>query len=156
MANPDRRSDMDRLVKGLPSVSAKIRALNAAGYARAEIARHLGKRYQHVRNVLEQETKKAPPSVASSASAPVPQIAMRLGPEGRIVIPAEYRRALNINEGDEVVVNLEGDSLRLISRETAIKRVQAELAQLIPASVSLVDDLIAERRREAALEERDG
>ena len=35
------------------SVSDKIRALNELGMPRAEIARLLGKRYQHVRNVLE-------------------------------------------------------------------------------------------------------
>ncbi len=34
------------------SVSDKIRALDALGVPRAEIARLLGKRYQHVRNVL--------------------------------------------------------------------------------------------------------
>src|SRR5437870_3268570 len=35
------------------TVSDKIRALAAAGFPRADIARVLGKRYQHVRNVLE-------------------------------------------------------------------------------------------------------
>ena len=34
------------------TVSAKIRALDAAGYTRSQIANFLGKRYQHVRNVL--------------------------------------------------------------------------------------------------------
>ena len=35
------------------TVADKIRALAAAGVPRADIARFLGKRYQHVRNVLE-------------------------------------------------------------------------------------------------------
>jgi hypothetical protein len=35
------------------TVAGKIRALAAVGYPRADIARFLGKRYQHVRNVLE-------------------------------------------------------------------------------------------------------
>src|SRR5579872_4571293 len=35
------------------TVADKIRALAGAGVARADIARFLGKRYQHVRNVLE-------------------------------------------------------------------------------------------------------
>lgn len=34
------------------TVSSKIRALDAAGYTRSQIANFLGKRYQHVRNVL--------------------------------------------------------------------------------------------------------
>ena len=44
--------EMQGIVEGLPSIAARIRALDAAGYARADIARFLGKRYQHVRNVL--------------------------------------------------------------------------------------------------------
>src|ERR1700753_665808 len=35
------------------TVADKIRALATAGVPRADIARFLGKRYQHVRNVLE-------------------------------------------------------------------------------------------------------
>lgn len=42
----------DATVKGLPTKSAKIRALNAKGASRSEIANYLGIRYQHVRNVL--------------------------------------------------------------------------------------------------------
>ena len=45
--------DLARIVGSEMTVSDKIRALDAAGHPRAEIARVLGKRYQHVRNVLE-------------------------------------------------------------------------------------------------------
>ncbi len=41
------------------NVSQKIRALSAAGVSRAEIARLLNKRYQHVRNVLVDAERKA-------------------------------------------------------------------------------------------------
>lgn len=40
------------ITKDLATVSAKIRALDAAGYTRSQIAKFLDKRYQHVRNVL--------------------------------------------------------------------------------------------------------
>ena len=40
------------------SVADKIRELNGMGIARAEIGRLLGKRYQHVRNVLERDHRK--------------------------------------------------------------------------------------------------
>src|SRR5579872_2794456 len=39
------------------TVADKIRALAGAGVARADIARFLGKRYQHVRNVLEDDAQ---------------------------------------------------------------------------------------------------
>lgn len=41
------------------SISAKIRELSDMGIARAQIAKLLGKRYQHVRNVLNNDTRKA-------------------------------------------------------------------------------------------------
>ncbi len=43
----------DEVVNAPLTVSDKIRKLDDAGYPRAEIARLLNKRYQHVRNVLE-------------------------------------------------------------------------------------------------------
>jgi hypothetical protein len=41
------------------SISAKMRELSDMGIARAQIARLLGKRYQHVRNVLNNDARKA-------------------------------------------------------------------------------------------------
>lgn len=42
----------NKAVENLETVSAKIRYLDSEGYSRSEIAKTLGKRYQHVRNVL--------------------------------------------------------------------------------------------------------
>ena len=42
----------EEITQGLQTTSAKIRALANASYDRVEIAKHLGIRYQHVRNVL--------------------------------------------------------------------------------------------------------
>ena len=50
--------NMGALTEGLPTESAKIRALDAAGVARADIARFLDIRYQHVRYVLLNPPKK--------------------------------------------------------------------------------------------------
>src|SRR5438445_358348 len=46
------RQAVNEVTDGLETKSANIRALAQAGYDRAEIARALGIRYQHVRNVL--------------------------------------------------------------------------------------------------------
>ena len=48
----------------------------------------------------------------------------RIAPGGRVVIPAEYRKALGVKVGDHVVIELQGDERRLRSRRAAIK-VQA-------------------------------
>jgi AbrB family looped-hinge helix DNA binding protein len=76
----------------------------------------------------------------------------RLASGGRIVIPAEYRKALGLHEGDIVTMQLEDGEIRLYSFEEGLRRAQALVRELVPEGVSLVDELIAERRREAALE----
>ena len=49
---------MKELTKGLATKSDKIRVLSENGYSRGDIARFLGIRYQHVRNVLVQSAQK--------------------------------------------------------------------------------------------------
>jgi AbrB family looped-hinge helix DNA binding protein len=71
---------------------------------------------------------------------------------GRIVIPAEYRNALGLKEGDSVVLCLDDNEIHLYSFAEAIRRAQDLIHPYIEPGRSLVDELIAERRREAALE----
>lgn len=77
---------------------------------------------------------------------------VKMGDNGRVVIPAPYRKALGIGPGDEIVLRLSDGELRLMSRATAIKRAQELVRRYIPEERSLVDDLSAERRAEAANE----
>jgi bifunctional DNA-binding transcriptional regulator/antitoxin component of YhaV-PrlF toxin-antitoxin module len=68
------------------------------------------------------------------------------------VLPAEYRRALGIQVGDEVVLRLEGETVRVLTRRQAIREAQEIVRRYVPADRSLADELIEERRREAASE----
>jgi hypothetical protein len=45
----------EAMLKELGTISAVMRALNAEGYKRADIARFCGRIYQHVKNVLDAE-----------------------------------------------------------------------------------------------------
>ena len=76
----------------------------------------------------------------------------RIAAGGRIVIPVEYRRALGIQEGDEVILRLPDGEVRILSPQEAIKRAQDLVARYVAADRSLVDELIAERRRDAERE----
>ncbi|MBA2515400.1 MAG: AbrB/MazE/SpoVT family DNA-binding domain-containing protein [Solirubrobacterales bacterium] len=77
--------------------------------------------------------------------------AVTVGPQGRIVIPAPLRRRLNLSEGDVLNIGVEGDQLVLLSRRAAAARLRGMLEH--PATdVSVVDELIAERREEARRE----
>ena len=148
-----------QIVAGLTTKSDKIRALYRRGYSRSEIRRILGIRYQHVRNVLVRDGHLEPrlsgPSRADDAgSAPrsgrPEQVRVVVGPAGRVVIPAAYREVLEIDEGDTVVMRVVGDELHLISDATEVRRVREMIARYVPEGVSLVDELLRERRREVA------
>jgi AbrB family looped-hinge helix DNA binding protein len=163
MQKPNR---MEELTRGLTTKSAKMRALAKAGYARSEIARFLGTRYQFVRNVLVQDearqghsaggttphtTAAGNPAAGNNASTRV-----RLGPEGRVVIPAAFRESLGLKEGDVLFARLEDGEIVLLTPEAAMRRAQAIVRQFVPEGVSLVDELIEERRREAKREVEGG
>lgn len=69
---------------------------------------------------------------------------------GRLVIPAAYRKALGLKTGDEVLLVLEDGEIRVVSARQAIARAQTLLRHYIPEGRSLSEELIRERREEAA------
>jgi AbrB family looped-hinge helix DNA binding protein len=151
---------MRKLTEGLSSKSEKMRTLAGAGYARADIARFLGAKYQFVRNVLVQdEARKSSRSAAASVAKQLEQLAptkVKLGPDGRVVIPAAFREALGLKESDTLIASVDQGELRLLTIPAAVRRAQAMLREFVPEGVSLVDELIEDRRREVAREEQDG
>lgn len=74
---------------------------------------------------------------------------VRMGNNGRVVIPAEYRKKLSLEPGTDLLLRVEGDELRLMTTASAIKRAQNLVRTYVPEGYSLVDELIAERRAEA-------
>ena len=71
---------------------------------------------------------------------------------GRVVIPAQFRKALGILEGDTLMMTLDDGMIRILTPQKAIQRVQEMVRRYVPEGVSLADELIAERRAEAARE----
>jgi AbrB family looped-hinge helix DNA binding protein len=80
------------------------------------------------------------------------EIRTRLNENGRVVIPASFRKALGMNAGDEVVLRLEEDELRISTLKGRIERAQRLVRRHVKPGTSLVDELIAERREAAKRE----
>ena len=74
-------------------------------------------------------------------------VRVRLGANGRIVIPADVRRRLGVEAGDELVLRVVDGELRVSTLTAAIDRAQRCLAPYLAGTPSLVDELIADRRR---------
>lgn len=73
---------------------------------------------------------------------------VRVGAQGRVVLPAAIRERLGLLEGDELVARTEGERIVLERREALLEELREELREAT-GERSLVDELIAERRREA-------
>ena len=71
---------------------------------------------------------------------------MRVSQNGRVVIPASFRKALGINVGDEVLLRVEDDELRITTQERRIRRAQRRAKAYVKPGTSLVAELLAERR----------
>ena len=142
------------------SVSDKIRALAAAGHARADIARLLGKRYQHVRNVLEADRVAAQPAPAVRDATPGVEEPSRLfaaghrlavEPGGMVRLPPDLLTALQAKPGSVVIAEVQDDGVHLFSNAAAWDRVRAMVRQIgIDPKRDLVAELLAERRAEVA------
>lgn len=78
----------------------------------------------------------------------------RVNRNGRVVIPASFRKRLGIRPGDEVVLRIEGDELRITTLRRNLDRAQRLVRKHVRAGTSLVDELIAERRKAARHESR--
>lgn len=74
-----------------------------------------------------------------------------LGRQGRLVVPAEVRRALGLLPGDRLHLHVAGQRVILERPEAAVAELR-RLAARVPKSRSLVDELLAERRLAAAKE----
>jgi AbrB family looped-hinge helix DNA binding protein len=76
----------------------------------------------------------------------------RVNENGRVVIPSSFRKALGIEVGDEVVLRIEDDELRITTQQRRIQRAQRRARKYLKPGTSLVDELIAERREAAKRE----
>lgn len=162
-------SDPSTVIKSNATVSDNIRALARAGYCRAEIARLLGKRYQHVRNVLVDEERRAGSTVEGQfaetdptyLSPPPPKEAsdivwLEVAVDGRLELPEPLRSALGVQRGGKVMAQrAEDGTVTLHGLEAAVKQAQAIFRRYAKPGVSLVDELIADRRAEALRESQE-
>ena len=76
----------------------------------------------------------------------------RVNENGRVVIPAAFRKAMGIKVGDEVVLRIEDNELRILTLKQRIERAQRLVRQHVKPGTSLVDELIADRREAAKRE----
>jgi bifunctional DNA-binding transcriptional regulator/antitoxin component of YhaV-PrlF toxin-antitoxin module len=79
-------------------------------------------------------------------------VVLNVTEDGRIIIPAQALTELGVAAPDRISASVVEGEVVLDTLEAAVKRMQAYYRRIIPEDISLVDELIAERRAEAARE----
>lgn len=79
---------------------------------------------------------------------------LKLGQNGRMIIPAELRHNLKLKEGDELLVTVEGKRLVLETEAALLERLYATIGEP-PESELVSESLLRERREEAKHEAAD-
>ncbi len=74
----------------------------------------------------------------------------RLNENGRLVIPAPMRRVLNLKPNEELILRVESDELRLTTAKKRAERARQMFQKYVGKDVRLSEELIADRRKEAA------
>lgn len=157
---------MVRIAAALRTKADKIRALAAAGWSKQKIASFLDIRYQHVRNVLVRSEPDLPQPAKGfaepSASPVAPWVAgesddaptygsVVIDEHGRIALPRNVIAALGGEPGRPIPWRFEEGELKLMNQAAGVRFAQAMCADLAKEHRgSWADELIAERRAEAA------
>jgi AbrB family looped-hinge helix DNA binding protein len=76
---------------------------------------------------------------------------VRVGPKGRIVIPARLRAEIGVAPGDELVALAESGGVLLLPRQA----IKERLRRMMAGGASLTDELLRERREAARRDARE-
>lgn len=172
---PDDTDRLARIAAPHATVADKIRALAGAGVPRADIARFLGKRYQHVRNVLEDDAQSSGGYVLGKAdlsgmrdngrafereddatyierrSPTAFWIAVK--PDGTLPLPPEIVAVLDAKPGERVFAKISDGRVTLKSGDVATRDALAIVAKYSRPGRLVSESLVADRMAEAAREE---
>jgi AbrB family looped-hinge helix DNA binding protein len=73
----------------------------------------------------------------------------RVSTAGRIGLPAEFRKAVGLEHGGDVVLELDGNDIRIRTVREAVARVQARAKQVFAGKTQVSsDDFLAHRRED--------
>ena len=72
-----------------------------------------------------------------------------VGESGRIFLPSKVRQKMHIHSGDHIMFVMDDDTLRIVTFEEKLRKIQNKFQALNKSGISLVDSLIESRRIEA-------
>ncbi len=92
-------------------------------------------------------------STVTHSASETPRGEVTVNEQGRVTIPVQVRRAAGIETGVPLVVYVEDGRIVIETREQLADRIRRDVAAAWVGEGSVVDELIADRRAEAARED---
>lgn len=130
----------------LDDSGAAITLSSSAGGLQENLKRNQPEAASHADKIGEKKQQ----SAGDQARGTLSMITTRITAGGRIVIPAEIRKRLGLEIGETVGLEIDrDDTLRISSRSRSLREAQELFRKHIPTGLSVVDDFIADRRKEA-------
>jgi AbrB family looped-hinge helix DNA binding protein len=137
----------DYLAEGFTVLAARAPKLESALLA-ATMAGH-----SHISIDVEKSACVKYASAVTHSSSEAPSGEVTVNEQGRVTIPAQVRRAAGIETGVPLVVYVEDGRIVIETREQLADRIRRDVAAAWVGEGSVVDELIADRRAEAARED---
>jgi bifunctional DNA-binding transcriptional regulator/antitoxin component of YhaV-PrlF toxin-antitoxin module len=98
----------------------------------------------------------APAAQLDFQPAQPPRWTLKVGKDGRLVIPAAARALMELGEDGQVTAILEEGTLKILSPKTAWRKIDEIMKPFRDPTRSIVDEFIAEKRAEQADEDAAG
>lgn len=76
-----------------------------------------------------------------------------VGENGRMNLPADIRRSLGLNGAGKIIIEANENGVFITTFEQRLLKIRARIQPYFTPGVSIVDELIAERRAENAKDE---
>ena len=86
-------------------------------------------------------------------STKVKSRSVTVGENGRMNLPADVRRALGLKGAGKIIIEADENGAYITTFEQRLRKIRARIQPYFTPGVSIVDELIAERRAENAKDE---
>lgn len=141
------RQELEAIVAGVPTKSEKIRLLDRAGLAKAEIADFLGITYQHAYNVLFRDKAKPRKRKAADDQDERQVFQVKLGAGLKMTLPPEFAESEGLEAGDVVICRRDPDGLKIMSSAAAADYLRTVLRQRLPDQADMLEALLNAKGR---------
>ena len=136
------RGEMEAIVAGVATKSEKIRLLNRAGAKKADIARFLEIRYQHVYNVLKDQGGRDSPAELEPSADASQIFRLRIQAGQKVQLPPGFIEAEGLQPGDDLICRRDADGIKIMSRASAQEHLRAILRKRLPEQADLLEAVL--------------